>query len=66
MAPFAITQHLRGPNVVFCMSRFPLWRPNHKKNFLFTKKIKFCLVPGDPKNAKKVEKNMVKKKLKKC
>ena len=29
MAPFAITQHLRAPNVVFCMLRFPLWRPNH-------------------------------------
>ena len=29
MAPFAITQHLRGPNVVFCMLHFPLWRPNH-------------------------------------
>ena len=65
MVPFAITQHLRGPNVVFCMSHFPLWRPNHKKNWHFTKKIKFCLVPCDPKNSKKKLKKICWKKVEK-
>ena len=61
MVPFAITRNFRGPNVIFCMLHFPVWRPNHKENWLFTKKIKFCLVPADPKN----EKNMFKKSWKK-
>ena len=48
---------------IFCMLRFFLWWPNRYGKWLFTKKIKFCLVPGDPKNAKK---NMLKFFLKKC
>jgi len=32
----------------------------------FTKKIEFCLGPGDPKKAKKVEGNMLKGRLKGC
>ena len=39
---------------------------NRYGKWLFTKKIKFCLVPGDLKNSKKVEINMLNKKLKKC
>ena len=51
---------------IFCMLRFRLWWPNRYGKWLFTKKIKFCLVPADHKNAKKIEENMLKKKLKKC
>ena len=49
---------------IFCMLRFRLWWPNRYGKWLFTKKIKFCLVPGDPKNAKKVGGKYVEKKLK--
>ena len=51
---------------IFCMLRFSIWWPNRYGKWLFTKKIKFCLVPGDTTNATKNEKNMLKKKLKKC
>ena len=61
MAPLAITQHLRAPNVFFCTLRFPFWRPNHYVNWLFTIRIKFCLVPADPKNSKKNWKKYVEK-----
>ena len=52
------------------MLRFLLWWPNCYGKWLYTKKIKFCLVPGEPKNAKKIEKicwkklKIVKKRLK--
>ena len=49
---------------IFCMLRFLLWWPNRYGKWLFTIKIKFCLVPSDPKIAKKIEKNMLKKFLK--
>ena len=47
MAPFAITQHFQGANVLFCILRFHLWWPNRKVSF-----------------HQKVEKNMLKNKLK--
>ena len=48
---------------IFCILRFSLWWPNHYGKWLFTKEIKFCLVPGDPKNVKKSWKKYVEKKV---
>ena len=50
---------------IFCMLRFRLWWPNRYGKWLFTKKIKFCLVPRDPKIAKKSWKKYVEKEVEK-
>ena len=50
---------------IFCILCFRLWWPNHYGKWLFTKKIKFCLVPGDPKYEKKSWKKDIEKKVEK-